>query len=69
MYMYCACLSLLTYTLLRVYYIVCMGVLMRVYYSHCIPIMSNICDRTDTCTCTYYFIVKFIGLCIVCVVV
>ena len=21
--------------------------------------MSNICDRTDTCTCTYYFMVKY----------
>ena len=32
-------------------------------------IMSNICDRTDTSTCTYYFTVKYIRLCIVCVVV
>ena len=48
-------------------YILC--VLMCVYYSNCIAIMSNISDRTDTCTCTYYFMVKYMRLCIVCVVV
>ena len=37
--------------------------------SNRIAIMSNICDRTDTCTCTYYFTVKNMRLCIVCVVV
>ena len=31
-----------------------------VYYSSCIAIMSNICDLSDTFTCTYYFIVKYI---------
>ena len=42
---------------------------MCVNYSNCIAIMSNICDRTDTSTCTYYVMVKYIRLCIVCVVV
>ena len=27
---------------------------MFAYYSNCIAILSNICDRTDTSTCTYY---------------
>ena len=41
-------------------------VLICVYYSNCIAIMSNICDRTDTCSCTcnYYFMVKYMRLCI-----
>ena len=34
----------------------------------CIAIMSNICDRTDSSTCTNYFMVKYAGLCNVCVV-
>ena len=33
-------------------------------------IMSDICDSTDTSTCTYlYFMVNYVRLCIVCVVV
>ena len=67
--MYCACLSILTYTLLRRMYI-CVCVLMCVYYSNCITIRSNICESTDTSTCTYlYFMVNYVRLCIVCVVV
>ena len=48
--MYCACISILTYTLLRRMYI-CMSV----YYLNCITIglMSNICDSTDTSSWTY----------------
>ena len=39
------------------------------YYSNCITIMSNICDSTDTSTCTYlYFMVNYLRLYIVCLV-
>ena len=55
--------------LMCVIHYVYLCVLICVYYSNCIAIMSNICDRTDTCTCTYYFILKYMRLCIVCVVV
>ena len=41
--MYCAFLSILTYTLLRrIYICMCVNDLI------CIAIMSNICERTDT---------------------
>ena len=43
LYLLIHCLGVCTY--------VC--VLMCVYYSNCITIMSNICDSTDTSTCTY----------------
>ena len=46
-----------------------MCVCVNVCLSNFIAIMSNMCDRTDTCACTYYFMVKYIRLCIVCVVV
>ena len=35
-------------------YVLCVS--MCVYYSNYIVIMSNICARTDTCTCSYYFL-------------
>ena len=60
LYLLIHCLGVCTY--------VC--VLMCVYYSYCITIRSNICDSTDTSTCTYlYFMVNYVRLCIVCVVV
>ena len=62
--MYCACPSIHTYTLLRVYRYVYVCYCMFIFKFHCY-IMSNICDRTDTSTCTYYFMVKHIRLCIV----
>ena len=67
--MYCACLSKLTHALLRRIYVLC--VLICVYYSNCIAIMSNICDRTDTCTCILIILcmIKYIRLCIVGMVV
>ena len=53
-----ACLSILTYTLLRRIYIC-----MCINYLICIAIMSNICDSTDTST--YYVMVKYTRLSIV----
>ena len=45
-------------------------VLTCVYYSNSIIIMSNICDSTDTSSCTYsYFMVNYTSSCIVFVVV
>ena len=68
--MYCACLAIV-YLLIHCLSVCTYAcVLMCVYYSNCITIMSNICDSTDTSTCTYlYLMVNYIKLCIVCVVV
>ena len=61
-----AYLYLFTHCLVVIHMYMCV---MCVYYSNCIPIMSNICDRTDTSTCIYYFMVIYMRLSIVCVVV
>ena len=63
---YVLCMPIYTYLYTAYSYI---HMYMCIYYSSCIAIMSNICDRTDTCTCTSYFMAKCMGLCIVCVVV
>ena len=57
---YALCMPFCTYSYTdrRIY--ICICVLMCAYYSNYIAIMSNICDRTDTSTYTYFFMVKYI---------